>query len=202
MRKTKLAISLVVIVAAILFAGNGDLYAGANVENPWLTQLAPRGSTPWTGNLVITARIANVQELPANGLPSDAMPTISDQYKDFVVKIEFFVRLENNKKGWKTFSGLAKYTLESPEPPGEYYLFYLLSDYANKRIGEALNKFLADRVYPNLPGNVTGAKGVITSVTEAWQNANDQLKLVDGYESLQPETPLYFNAKITVATYY
>lgn len=71
--KTKLAISFLVVAAAILFAGNNDLYAGGGT-NPWGTGTAPRGSTTWTGTLVITGQIANVP-----GLPPDAMPTFSAQ---------------------------------------------------------------------------------------------------------------------------
>ena len=193
MRKTNLAISLMVIGAAILFVGNYDVYAGGNVPNPWGTGTAPKGSTTWTGTLVITGEIANVPGLPAPYLPTDATPTVSTQYKDLIVKIGFFVRLENSKKGYATFSGLAR-DIEG------YYFFYALSDYANGRIGEALNKFLNDKVYPHLPGGPYN--GVLTGVTNDVTNVGAQLRLdpVSGRESLQPETPLYFNSNITVAT--
>ncbi len=192
MAKTKLAISLVVIAAAFLFVGNNDLYAGGNVTNPWGLQPAPKGSTMWTGTLVITGQIANVPGLPAPYLPSDATPTVNAQFMDQLVKIEFFVRLENSKKGYATFSGLAR------DNDG-YYFFYALSDYANGRIGEALNKFLTDKVYPNLPGGPY--TGVLTDVVNDVTNVGTQLRLNQyGQPSLQPETPLYFNANITVAT--
>ncbi len=192
MTKTKLAISLVVIGVVILFAGNHDVYAGGNVPNPWGLQLAPKGSTTWTGTLVITGQIANVPGLPAPYLPSDATPTVNAQFMDQLVKIEFFVRLENSKKGYATFSGLAR------DNDG-YYFFYALSDYANGRIGEALNKFLTDKVYPNLPGGPY--TGVLTDVVNDVTNVGTQLRLNQyGQPSLQPETPLYFNANITVAT--
>ena len=199
MRKRKLAISLVVIGAAILFAGNYDVYAGAGT-NPWPIGSAPRRSTKWTGTLVITGEIANVSGLPAPGLPADAAPTISDQYKDFIVKIEFFVRLQNSRLGYATFSGLAKY--EEPQQVGtQYYLFYVLTDYASGRIGEALTKFLTERVYPNLPRGPYN-NGVLTSLTNSTTNVDIQLRLDPyGRESLQPETPLYYNADITVATW-
>lgn len=193
MRKTKLAVSCLVIAVAILLAGSGDLYAGGGVTNPWGILPAPRVSTLWTGTLVITVQIANVPGLPAPYLPSDAAPTISSQYKDLIVKIEFFVRLENTKKGYATFSGLAR------DNDG-YYFFYALSDYANGRIGEALNKFLNDKVYPNLPGGPYS--GVLAGLTNDVTNVDTQLRVdpVSGRENLQPETPLYLNANITVAT--
>ena len=192
MRKTKLAMSLLVIGAAILFAGNNDLYAGGNVPNPWGIQSAPKGSTIWTGTLVVTGQIANVPGLPAPYLPTDATPTINSAYMDQLVKIEFFVRLENSKLGYFTFSGLAR------DIDG-YYFFYALSDYASGRIGEALNKFLTDKVYPFLPGGA--GKGVLTGVTNDVSNVGTQLRINQyGQASLQPETPLYFNADITVAT--
>ena len=73
MRKTKIAVSFVVIAVAILFAGNEDLYAGAGVPNPWgIVSPAPRG-TQWKGSLVITAQIVDVPGLPG-GLPADAAP--------------------------------------------------------------------------------------------------------------------------------
>ncbi|OGW52294.1 MAG: hypothetical protein A2Y81_04320 [Nitrospirae bacterium RBG_13_43_8] len=199
MRKTKTVISFVVIVVAILFAGNYDVYAGAGVPNPWGILPAPKGSTSWTGTLVITGQIANVSGLTA-GLPADAAPVPlppTTGYKDQIIKIEFFVRLENSKRGYATFSGLAKYE----EVGKEYYLFYALGDYANGRIGEALNKFLNDKVYPNLPGGPYN--GVLTGVTDDVTNVDIQLQVVDlqtGKQNLQAETPLYFNAKITVAT--
>jgi len=192
MRKTKIAISFLVVAVAILFAGNNDLYAGAGVPNPWGKLPAPKGSTTWTGTLVITGQIANVPGFPVPGLPNDATPAVSPGYKDLIVKIEFFVRLENSKKGYATFSGLAK-------DNNGYYFFYALGDYASGRIGEALNKFLAEKVYPNLPGG--SYTGVLTDVTEDKTNVDLQLQLDQyGRESLQPETPLYLNAKITVAT--
>jgi hypothetical protein len=193
MRKIKLVISFLVIAVVILFAGSNDLYAGAGVANPWGTLPAPKGSTTWTGTLVITGQIANVPGLPAPYLPTDAAPTISTQYKDLIVKIEFFVRLENSKLGYATFSGLAR------DNDG-YYFFYALSDYANGRIGEALNRFLTEKVYANLAGGFQ--QGVLTAVTNDVSNVDTQLRLDQfGRESLQPETPLYFNANITVATY-
>jgi hypothetical protein len=202
MRKTKIAISLVVIGAVLLFAGNYDTYAGANVPDPWFKGVAPKGSTTWTGTLVITGEIANVPGLPAPGLPPDAEPTISAQYKDLIVKIQFFVRLENSKKGVATFSGLGK-ELYPPNAQIQqtYYYYYALGDYANGRIGKALQNFLNNQVYPNLPGGPWQG-GVLTSVTNDQTNVDTQLELDgNGRESLQPETPLYLNAAITVATY-
>jgi hypothetical protein len=193
MWKTKLAIFLVVIGVAILFVGNNDLYAGAGAT-PWPIGTAPKKSTTWTGTLVITGQIANVPGLPAPYLPSDAVPTVSTQYKDLIVKIEFFVRLENSRLGYATFSGLAR------DNDG-YYFFYALSDYANGRIGEALNNFLVNTVNPKLPGGPY-PNIVLTSVTNDVTNVGTQLRLDQyGRESLQPETPLYLNANITVATY-
>ncbi len=200
MRKAKLAISLVVIGMVILFLGSNNLYAGGGTT-PWPLGLAPKGSTIWTGTLVITGQIANVPGLPAPYLPSasDVRPTITTDgsggytYIDQIVKVEFFVRLENSKKGFATFSGLAR------DSEG-YYFFYALTDYANGRIGEALNKFLTDKVYPNLPGGPY--TGVLTDVANDVTNVGTQLRLNQyGQASLQPETPLYFNAKITVATH-
>lgn len=192
MKKTKLAISFLVIGAAILIVGNNDVYGWGGVPNPWGILPAPKGSTTWTGTLVITGQIANVPGLPAPGLPNDATPAVSPGFKDLILKMEFFVRLENSKKGYRTFSGLAK-------DDGGYYFFYALGDYANGRIGVALNKFLNDKVYPHLPGGPY--QGVLTDVTDSVTNVDLQLQLDQyGRESLQPETPLYFNGKITVAT--
>jgi hypothetical protein len=192
MRKMKLAVSFLVIAVAILFAGNNDLYAGGGTT-PWPISETPRGSTTWTGTLVITGQIANVPGLPAPGLPSDSRPLVSDQYKDLIVKIEFFVRLENSKKGFGTFSGLGK------DNEG-YYLFYAIGDYGPGRIGEALMRFLNEKVKGYLPGGPY-TDIFLTGLTEDKSNVGDQLQLVGGRENLQPETPLYLNAKITVATY-
>ncbi len=194
MRKTNIAISFLVVAVAIVFAGNYDAHGYGGVPNPWgIVSPAPRGTT-WTGTLVITGQIANVPGLPAPGLPDGATPANSPGYKDLIVKVEFFVRLENSKKGYATFSGLAK-------DNGGYYFFYALGDYANGRIGEALNKFLTDKVYPNLPGGPYSG-GALTGLTEDITNVDLQLRLDQyGRESLQPETPLYLNAKITVVTF-
>ena len=189
MRRTKITILFVLIAAAFLIARNDGLYAAAGVPNPWgIVSPAPRGIA-WTGTLVMTAQIADVPGLPG-GLPADAKPTDNPGYRDQIVKIEFFVRLENSKKGSATFSGLAK------DIDG-YYLFYALGDYGSGRIAEALNKFLRDRVYPNLPGGPYSG-GAFTGLTESTTNVDIQLQAGRG---LQAETPLYFNAKITVVTY-
>lgn len=184
MGRTKIVILFVLVAVAILFAGKDDLYAGAGVPNPWgIVSPAPRG-TVWTGTLVIAAQIADVPGLPG-GLPGDATPETGQGYKDQIVKIEFFVRLENSKKGSAAFSGLAK-------DNDQYYLFYALGDYGSGRIGEALNKFLTDKVYPKLPGGpYTGVLTALSGTT----NVDIQLQVGQG---LQAETPLYYNAKITV----
>lgn len=187
MRKTKLAISFVVIAVAILFAGNEDLYAGGGVENPWgIVSPAPRG-TVWKGSLVITGQIVDVPGLPG-GLPADAAPVPCETgYLDPVVKIHFFVRLERGQLPDSTFSGLA---IDN----NGYYLFYPLADYASGRIGEALNRFLKEKVYPNLPKPNSG--GALTSLTDDQTNVDIQLGT-----GLQAGTPLYLNAKITVVTF-
>ena len=195
MTKTKLAIFLVVIGVAILFAANNDLYAGAGAT-PWPIGTAPKKSTTWTGTLVITGEIANVPGLPAPYLPADATPTPpSTGYRDLLVKIEFFVRLQNSSLGYATFSGLAR------DNEG-YYFFYALSDYANGRIGEALQNFLVKTVNPNLPGGPY-PNIVLTSLINDVQNVGTQLRINQqtGQESLQPESPLYLNANITVGTW-
>lgn len=202
MRKTKIMISFVLIAAAILFAGNELLLGSSCPTDPWgIVSPAPRG-TEWTGTLVITAQIADVSSLPA-GLPGDANPLVIAGYKDQIVKIAFFVRLENSKKGSATFSGLAKYILE--DPPGvehEYYLFYALGDYCSGRIGDALKKFLSDKVYGYLPLNATNAKGALTGLTEP-DDTVVQLQVDNtGRQLLQAGTPLYYSAKIKVVTYY
>jgi len=186
MRKTKIAISFVVIAVAILFAGNEDLYAGAGVANPWgIVSPAPRG-TQWTGSLVITGQIVDVPGLPG-GLPADAAPVPPETgYTDQIVKIEFFVRLEHNKLD-ATFSGLG---IDN----NGYYLFYALADYASGRIGEALNRFLKEKVYPNLPKPYSG--GALTGLTDDITNVDIQLS-----RGLQAGTPLYLNANITVVTF-
>jgi hypothetical protein len=189
MRKTKIAISFLVIAVAILFAGNQDLYAGAGVPNPWgIVSPAPPG-TKWTGNLVITGQLADVPGLPG-GLSPDAQPLdpCVTGCNDQVVKIQFFVRLENKRQGFATFSGLAK-------DQNGYYLFYPLADYGSGRIGDMLNKFLNDKVYPNLPGGPY-ARGVITDLSDDVTNVDTQL-----CRGLQAETPLYLNANITVVTH-
>jgi hypothetical protein len=114
-------------------------------------------------------------------------------YTDPVVKIQFFVRLENSRLGYATFSGLAKY--EEPQQVGtQYYLFYVLTDYASGRIGEALNRFLNEKVYPNVPKPNSG--GALTGLTDDQTNVDIQLG-----SGLQAGTPLYLNAKITVVTF-
>lgn len=197
MSKMRLAVCFLVIAVAILFAGSNDLYAGSGT-NPWAPGIAPKGSTIWTGTLVITGQIANVPGMPAPYLPPDVTPTITTDgsggytYIDQIVKIEFFVRLHNSKLGSASFSGLAR------DAEG-YYFFYALTDYANGRIGEALKRFLEEKVYPNLPGGPY--TGVLTGVTEGDQNVGAQLRTdASGRQHLQPETPLFLNADITVAT--
>jgi hypothetical protein len=107
-------------------------------------------------------------------------------YTDPVVKIQFFVRLEHRQLD-ATFSGLA---IDN----NGYYLFYALADYASGRIGEALNRFLNEKVYPNLPKPNSG--GVLTGLTDDQTNVDIQLG-----SGLQAGTPLYLNAKITVVTF-
>jgi len=203
MRKTKLAISLAVIGAAILFAGNYDVYAGGGTS-PWpINTNVPKKSTTWTGNLVITAEIANISGSPAPGLPADVYPTLGGLYQDVIVKISFFVRLENSSKGYATFSGLAKYDEVDSQGKvtGTYYLFYVPTHYGSGLIGAALNKFLTEKVYLNLPPGGY-SNGALTSVTNGVYNVDTQLKLDQyGRQNFQPETPLYFNADITVATW-
>jgi len=198
MRKTKLAIFLVVIGAAILFVGN-DLYAGAGAT-PWPIGAAPRKHTNWTGTLVITAEIANVPGLPTPYLPTGVTPTIVPNgsggyiYIDQLVKIQFFLRLENSRLGYATSSGLAR-------DNAGYYFFYVLSDYASGRIGEALQNFLVHTVNPNLPGGPY-SNIVLTSLTNDVTNVGTQLRVNQyGQPSLQPESPLYLNADVTVATW-
>ena len=187
MRKTKMAIYFVVIAVAILLAGNNDLYAGAGVANPWgIVTPAPPG-IQWKGSLVITAQIVDVSGLPG-GLPPDAAPVPPETgYLDPAVKIHFFVRFERGQLPDSTFSGLA---IDN----NGYYLFYPLADYASGRIGEALNRFLNEKVYPNLPKPNKG--GVLTSLTDDQTNVDIQLG-----SGLQAGTPLYLNAKITVVTF-
>ena len=191
MKKRKIVIPFVLIAVAIFFAGSSDVSATGGVPNPWgIVSPAPRG-TEWTGTLVITGQIADVSGLPG-GLPGDAVPLVSPGYKDQIVKIEFFVRLET-RKGSATFSGLAR------DNDG-YYLFYALGDYGSGRIGEALNKFLSDKVYPNLPGGPYN--GTLTALTEGSDNVEFQLQVdPQGRQLLQAGTPLYYNAKITVVTW-
>ena len=194
MRKTKIVIPFVLIVVAILFIGNGDVYGTGGVQNPWGINYSPPRGTEWTGTLVVTGQLVNVSGLPG-GLPDDALPLVIPGYKDQIVKIEIFVRLENNKKGSATFSGLAR------DSEG-YYLFYALGDHHDGgRIGEALNKFLSDKVYPNLPGGpYTG--GALTALTDGSNNVEFQLQVdPQGRQLLQAGTPLYYNAKIKVVTY-
>jgi hypothetical protein len=195
--KTKIVIPFLLIVVAILFAGNDGLYGSGGVPNPWGINYSPPRGTEWTGTLVITGQIADVSGLPGIGTwpPAfpDAIPVITG-YSDQIVKIEFFVRLENAKRGSATFSGLAKDT--------NGYFFYALGDYANGRIGEALNKFLSDKVYPYLPGNGLNAKGALTDWTEDRNNVESQLTVDEyGRPRLTPESPLYYSAKIKVVTY-
>ena len=123
-------------------------------------------------------------------MPPDSEPEELPGYTDQVVKLGFFVRLENKKLGWDTFSGLAR------DEVG-YYLFWALGDYFSERIGEALNKFLSERVYPDLPGN-TGTDGCLVEWYEEKNNVEYQLQ---NFIGLDPESPLYYSAKITVATY-
>jgi hypothetical protein len=185
MRKSNKVFPFLVLALAVLFAGSADVYGSGGLENPWgLVSPAPRG-TEWTGTIVMTAQIADVPGLP-NGLPAEAAPTILPGYNDQVVKIGFFLRL-GNKKGEFTFSGLAM------DDEG-YYLFYALGDYASGRIGEALNRFLREKVYPFLPPYTNGALINLLGTN----NVEYQLQVGRG---LQAETPLYYNAKITVVTY-
>jgi len=193
MKKKRTVIFLAMIVVAILFAGKEDLYAGAGVPNPWgIISPIPSG-TKWTGNLVITGQIVNVPGLPANlagwpkGLPPDAQPVDpASGYTDPIATIEFFVRLENKNQGYFTFSGVA---IDN----SGYYLFYPLADHATGRIGEALNRFLKDKVYPNLK---PFKGGDLTDLSDDVTNLDIQLS-----RGLQPGTPLYYNANITVVTH-
>ena len=183
MTKTKIVIPFLLIAAAVLFAGNNGVYGSAGVPNPWRTvSTAPKG-TEWTGTLVITGRIVDVTGLPAGLLPAGAEP--APGYQDQIVKIEFFVRLENAKRASFTFSGVAI-------DDNEYYLFYAVGDYTG-RITDALHNFLENKVYPKLSSNGTGA---LTEVTGSSNNVETQLVY-----GLQAGTPLYYSAKIKVVTY-
>ncbi len=206
MRKMKLVIYLVVIGAAILFVGNNDLYAGGGTC-PWPLSTPKRGSTTWTATLVITGEIVNVPGLPAPYLPDPptigpcdifsgtyGTPTSISTYKDLLLKVHFFVRLGNSKQGYEAFSGLAR------DNQG-FYFFYALGDYANGRIGEALVRFLTEKVSPYLPG-APYSNLVLTNVFNSVTNVETQLRIGNyGRESLQPETPLYYNADITFSTW-
>jgi hypothetical protein len=193
MMKTKIAIPFVLIAVVILLAGNADVYGTGGNPNPWGINYTPPKGTGWTGTLVVTGQIVDVPGLPA-GLPADATPADPQVYKDQIVKMEFFVTLENKKNPPTTFSGLAK------DKEG-YYLFYALGDFFNSpsvgepsRIGEALNKFLKDKVYPNLPGGPYN--GALTGLTEQSTNVGSQLQY-----GLEAETPLYYSAKIAIVTW-
>jgi hypothetical protein len=189
MKNRRIVLPILVVAAAILFAGSSDAYATACSANPWgINYSAPRG-TDWTGTIVVNIEIADVSGLPA-GLPEWATPVDSPGYTDYIVKIDFVVKLENKKNGFGTFSGLAV------DNDG-YYLFYALGDYCSERIGEALNRFLQEKVYPKLPGGPY-ANGALTSVTETSGNVEYQLQVGRG---LQAGTPLYHSAKITVVTW-
>lgn len=206
MRKTKIATSLVVMAVAILLAGNSDLYAGGGTT-PWpIPSPVPSGTT-WTGTLIITGQIQDVPGLPGCqipnptpppallllpcGLPADATPAAPSDFKDQIVKIEFFVRLET-KKQFATFSGGAI------DNDG-YYLFYAVGDFFNGRIGEALGRFLNEKVAPNLPGGPYAHAVLAASPTDGQTNVDRQLAV--GGPGLQVGTPLYLNTKITVVLY-
>jgi hypothetical protein len=189
--KKKPTISFGMLIATvIIFAGSPDLYAGGGVPNPWGLQTAT--GTSWTGTLVIHGQIADFPSLP-DGLPADSYPQNSLTQQDHVVKLKFFVRLAGKKPPSYTFSGSGK------DIDGKN-LFYALGDWASGRLGEALNRFLIEKVCPNLPGYTKTC--ALTGLVEGQNNVEDQFT-VDGFgrpTALKVETPLFYNAVITVVT--
>ena len=64
-------------------------------------------------------------------------------------------------------------------------------------MGEALDNFLRNTVYPNLPPFYK-SNGYLTSLTNDQTNVDSQLSVLG---NLQAGTPLYLNAQITAVTY-
>ena len=194
MNKLKILFPFLLVAVAVCLGVNSVVHATGGLPNPWGIDSKAKGIR-WKGTIVMTAEIADVSGLPA-GLPGDALPLppAVTTHKDQIVKIKFFLKLENAGLGLAaTFSGLAK------DNDG-YYLFYALGDYASGRIGEALNKFLNDKVYSNLPGD-PWTVGAIKAMEESSNNVEEQLRVDElGVQYLQAETPLYYSAKITVVT--
>jgi hypothetical protein len=191
MANTKLTLFVKLFMMACLFIGLNNVYGAGGVPNPWGLTPTTRG-TEWTGILVISGQIADVPGLPA-GLPDNYFPLNVPGYKDQVVKIKFFVRLGNKKYSGTSYSGMGR-------DVNNNYLFYALGDYGSGRLGEALNKFLADKVYPNLPGGPYN--GALTELTEESNNVESQL-VTDPYgrNLFKAESPLFYSANIKVVTY-
>jgi hypothetical protein len=185
------------VATAILLAGSSLLYGAGGVTNPWGLNPSATG-TAWTGTLVISGQIVDVSGLPAGGLSDTFYPLVlPGGYQDQVVKLKFFVNLSNNaKKNPATFSasGLGK-------DSSGYYLFYALGDYGSGRFGDALNTFLKQKVYPNLPGGPYTGSCALKSLSNDSNNVETQLR-VDSYgrNLFVPETPLYYSATITIVT--
>jgi len=189
MMKRRMTFTCFLVGIGMVFLASSGAHASGGLENPWGIDYSNPKGTNWEGTIFMTAEIADVPGLPA-GLPEYAAPAGVPGYNDRVVKIGFFIKLENKKLGFVTFSGLA-FDFDG------FYLFYALGDYASGRIGEALNKFLEERVYPRLPGGPY-AGGSLTGMEESSGNVEFQLQEGRG---LRAETPLYYSAKITVVAY-
>jgi hypothetical protein len=193
MSKSKIVFSFLLVSVALWIGGASVVHGTGGLENPWGIDPKAKG-TRWTGTIVMAGEIADVSGLPA-GLPEDALPLLVPTLKDQIIKIKFFLKLDNSQSEPRTFSGLAK------DNEG-YYLFYALGDYASTRIGEALNRFLSEKVYPFLPGGPWSG-GAIKAMGETSNNVESQL-LIDpdtGVQFLKAESPLYYSAKITIVTW-
>jgi len=182
MTKTKKVYSILLLVLTFLVAGSFDAYgAGGSTGNPWgIVSPAPKKSVEWEGTIVITAQIVGEE--------------IDDEsyygYVDRMAKISFYVRLENKKLGWDTFSGVAKNESSSDQ-------FWIIDGYYSESIGLALNTFLSEKVYPLLPEGA-GKQGCLV---EWYQEDNNIEAQLQAGQEIDPEKPLYYSAKIKVAIY-
>ena len=81
------SISLVLILASLLFIDNEYVYGAAGANPPWIVNSTPpAGGVKWTGCLVVTGQIVDVPGLPLllppGSSPVDPRLIQGSNYKD------------------------------------------------------------------------------------------------------------------------
>jgi len=162
MRTRKKMIVFLLTAMLVYFTGYSMVYGAAGgVGAPWYPDLNPQGKTEYSGKLYITFLDTGKKFIPG-GIGNQ---TDKPSYREYVVEVNFILELvpKGPHAVPRYFAGIGKtcewYDESFPVCPvgADPYndMFYLPGDYVT-RIGAALHSFLAETVYPILPGCDSG----------------------------------------------